>query len=45
MLHTSGPLLVVAACSSACDSDTALEEYTHFIVEPVSLWNWVAMYL
>ena len=37
MLHTSGPLLVVAACSSSWDSDTALEVYTHFIVEPVAL--------
>ena len=43
MLQTSGPLPLAAACSSSWDSDTALEEYTHLIVDPVAFWNAFAM--
>ena len=42
--QTSGPLPLAAACSSSWASDTALEEYTHCTVDPVALWNWLAMY-
>jgi hypothetical protein len=43
MDHTSGPLPEAAAWDSSWARVTALEEYTHLMVDPVALWKALAM--